>query len=109
MKLESKSPLPHGSCFMSVSVATVRLDGGSDKRYIDELLLLLSATIRLLRVLTLNLDVLALKATQRRDVGPNAYPARDLIFGVRDKLWLEIVYDLWRIMSDPNRLYWHTH
>jgi hypothetical protein len=84
---------------MSVSVATGRLDGGSDKRYIDELLLLLSAAIRLLRVLTLNLDVLALKATQRRDVGPDAYPARDLIFGVRGKLWLEIVYDLWPTMS----------
>jgi hypothetical protein len=94
---------------MSVSVVTVRLDGGSDKRYIDELLLLLSAAIRLLRVLTLNLDVLALKATQRRDVGPNAYPARDLIFGVRGELRLQVVYDLRPILSVPNRLYWHTH
>jgi hypothetical protein len=59
---------------MPVNIPTVRLQDSYNKRYVDELFLLLSAAIRLLRVLTLNLDVLALKAAQRRHVAPDAYP-----------------------------------
>jgi hypothetical protein len=94
---------------MPVNISKVRLQHNCNKRYVDELFLLLSAAICLLRVLTLYFDVFALKAAQRRHVAPDAYPTRDLLSGVRGKLWLEIVYNLYLTVSVLNGLLKHTY
>jgi hypothetical protein len=86
-------------------MSTVQSDDISNGRYVNELFLLLSAAIRLLRVLTFNLNMLALEAAQRRDVGPDTYPTGDLLSTVRGELWLQIVYDLRPNVNDQNGLH----